>query len=168
MLRNIAAVIAGLVVGTIVNFALLRLNIVFFPLPDGVDMTDTAQMRDAIRGMAAAAWVLVFAAHLGQAFVGGWVAARLGASRPMMLAMIVGVLSLAGGVANAVMLAAPYEEYLKENGYTPRVTDRYVGTNPGCQSQEMAAWDRSNRTSSSGSLPDTGTDQMARSSPLVL
>ena len=32
-----------------------------------------------------------------------------------------------------------YEEYLKENGYTPKVTDRYVGTNPGCQSQEMFA-----------------------------
>ena len=49
----------------------------------------------------------MFAAHLGQAFVGGWVAARLGASRWMMLAMIVGVLSLAGGIANALMLSAP-------------------------------------------------------------
>ncbi len=107
MLRNIAAVIAGLVVGMIVNFALLQLNTVFFPLPDGVDMTDTAQMKDVIQGMPAAAWILVFAAHLGQAFVGAWVAARLGASRRMMLAMIVGVLSLAGGIANAVMLSAP-------------------------------------------------------------
>jgi len=88
MLRNIAAVIAGLVVGTIVNFALIRLNAVFFPLPGGVDMTDTVQMKDAIQGMPAAAWILVFAAHLVQAFVGGWVAARLGASRPMLLAMM--------------------------------------------------------------------------------
>ena len=107
MLRNIAAVIAGLVVGMIVNLALIQLNTVFFPLPDGVDMTDTAQMKDAIQGMPVAAWILVFAAHLGQAFVGGWVAARLGASRRMMLAMIVGVLSLAGGIANAAMLSAP-------------------------------------------------------------
>ena len=107
MLRNIAAVIAGLVVGMIVNLALIQLNTVFYPLPDGVDMTNIAQMKDAVQGMPAAAWILVFAAHLGQAFVGGWVAARLGASRPMMLAMIVGVLSLAGGVANAVMLSAP-------------------------------------------------------------
>ncbi len=49
----------------------------------------------------------MIAAHLGQAFVGGWVAARLGASRRMMLAMIVGVLSLAGGIANAIMLSTP-------------------------------------------------------------
>jgi arylsulfatase A-like enzyme len=32
-----------------------------------------------------------------------------------------------------------YQEYLKENGYTPTVKERYVGTNPGCQSQEMFA-----------------------------
>ena len=107
MLRNIAAVIAGLVVGMIVNFALIQLNTVFFPLPDGVDMTNTAQMKEVIQAMPAAAWILVFAAHLGQAFVGGWVAARLGASQRMMLALIVGVLSLAGGIANAVMLSAP-------------------------------------------------------------
>ncbi len=107
MIRNIAAVVAGLVVGMIVNLVLIQLNTVFFPLPDGVDMTDTAQLKDAIQGMPAAAWILVFAAHLGQAFVGGWVAARLGASRRMMLAMIVGILSLAGGIANAVMLSAP-------------------------------------------------------------
>ncbi len=107
MFRNIAAVIAGLVVGMIVNIAIIQLNTVFFPLPDGVDMTDTAQMKEAIKGMPAAGWILVIAAHLGQAFVGGWVAARLGASRRMMLAMIVGVLSLAGGIANAIMLSSP-------------------------------------------------------------
>jgi uncharacterized protein (DUF983 family) len=57
--------------------------------------------------MPGAAWILVFAAHLAQAFVGGWVAARLGASKPMLLAMIVGVLSMAAGVMNAIQLATP-------------------------------------------------------------
>jgi len=107
MLRNIVAVIAGLIVGMIVNFALIQLNTVFFPLPEGVEISDTAQMKEAIKGMPAAGWILVIAAHLGQAFVGGWVAARLGVSRWMMLALIVGVLSLAGGIANAVMLSTP-------------------------------------------------------------
>ena len=41
---------------------------------------------------------MVLAAHLGQSFVGGWVAARLGSSKPMLLAMIVGLASLAGGI----------------------------------------------------------------------
>ena len=107
MLRNVAAVVAGLVAGMVFNMALIQLNTVFFPLPEGTTMADTPQMREAIKAMPGAAWILVMIAHLGQAFVGGWVAARLGASHRMALALVVGVLSLAGGVANAVMLDTP-------------------------------------------------------------
>ncbi|MCA9712732.1 MAG: hypothetical protein KDK70_43285, partial [Myxococcales bacterium] len=38
---------------------------------------------------------------------GGWTAARLGASRPMVLAMIVGVVSLVGGIMNMMQLDLP-------------------------------------------------------------
>ena len=113
MLRNVGAVITGLVVGMFVNLALVQLNTVLFPLPDGVELTDSAQMRDAIQHLPAAAWILVFAAHLGQSFVGAWVAARLGASHWMTLAMIVGVVSLGAGIANAMMLSAPAWTWLE-------------------------------------------------------
>ena len=113
MLRNVGAVIAGLVVGMFVNLGLVQLNTVLFPLPDGVDLTDSAQMRDAIQDLPAAAWILVFAAHLGQSFAGAWVAARLGASHWMTLAMIVGVVSLGTGIANALMLSAPAWTWLE-------------------------------------------------------
>ena len=113
MLRNVGAVVAGLVVGMTVNLALVQLNTVLFPLPHGIDVTDTAQMRDAIQDLPAAAWILVFAAHLGQSFVGAWVAARLGASHWMALAMIVGVVSLGAGIANAIMLSTPAWTWLE-------------------------------------------------------
>ncbi len=107
MLRNIGAVIVGLVAGMIFNMALVQINLSIFPLPEGADPADATAMKEAIGAMPAAAWILVFAAHLGQAFVGGWVAARLGRSQPMLLALIVGGLSLAGGVANVLILSAP-------------------------------------------------------------
>ena len=113
MLRNVGAVFAGLVVGMIVNLALVQLNTVLFPLPDGVDVTDTSQMRDAIRDLPAAAWILVFAAHLSQSFVGAKVAARLGTSHWVALAMIVGVVSLGAGIANAIMLSVPAWAWLE-------------------------------------------------------
>ena len=50
---------------------------------------------------------MVLVAHLGQSFVGGWVAARLSSSHAMALAMIIGVLSLAGGIANMVQIPGP-------------------------------------------------------------
>ncbi len=107
MIRNIIAVVVGLIVGMIVNMALVLANTLVFPLPDGTDMMNPEHMKSAIRSMPPAAWILVFAAHLGQAFVGGWVAARIGASKPILLAMIVGALSLAGGVMNAIQLSTP-------------------------------------------------------------
>lgn len=107
MLRNIAAVLAGLIVGMIVNMLLVQINTLIFPLPEGVNMMDSEQMRSAIRQMPPASWIGVFIAHLGQAFVGAWLAAKIGKSHQMVLAMIVGVLALLGGIANALMLATP-------------------------------------------------------------
>ena len=117
ILRNIGAVIAGLLVGMIVNMLIIQLNMLLFPLPEGVSISDQEAMRAAVAEAPTASWIGVIIAHLGQAFVGGWVAARLGASRPVLLAMIVGVLSLAGGVANAVMMATPAWTWIEMPGY---------------------------------------------------
>jgi hypothetical protein len=53
------------------------------------------------------AFLVVMLAHLAQSFVGAWIAARVGASRPMLLAMIVGVLWLVGGIAAMMMIEGP-------------------------------------------------------------
>ena len=108
MLRNALAVLAGVVVGSALNMGLIQLNMqVFFPAPAGMDMNDPAQFNAFIASLPAQAFLLVLLAHLGQSFVGGWIAARLGASRPMLLAMIVGGLSLAGGIVAMFMIDGP-------------------------------------------------------------
>ena len=108
MVRNILAAIAGIIVGMVLNMGLIQLNMqVFFPMPAGTDMNDPAQFNAFIASLPTQAFLLVLLAHLGQSFVGGWIAARLGASRPMLLAMIVGVLSLAGGIAAMFMIEGP-------------------------------------------------------------
>ncbi|MGH1342507.1 MAG: hypothetical protein ACRBN8_13185 [Nannocystales bacterium] len=108
MIRNVLAVFAGLAAGMATNMALVMLNAyVLFPMPAGIDMNDPVQMNAYIAPLPATAFILVLAAHLGQSFVGGWTAARLGASRPMLLAMIIGVLSLVGGIMNMMQLELP-------------------------------------------------------------
>ncbi len=108
MLRNIGAVVLGMIVGMVVNMALISLNgYVLFPMPEGMDMYDPEQLSGYIETLPAAGMILPILAHLGQAFVGGWVAARLGASKPMVLAMIIGVLSLVGGIMNAMSIPLP-------------------------------------------------------------
>ena len=114
MARNIGAVIAGLIVGSIVNMALVLLNtLVLYPMPEGTDMYDPEQMNAYIATLPATAFLVVLVAHLGQSFVGGWVAARLGASHVMHLAMIVGVLTMLGGIYNLTQVDHPAWLYVE-------------------------------------------------------
>ena len=105
MLRNILAVVGGCLVGSALNMGLIQLNMhVLFPMPAGTDMNDPEQFNAYVATLPTLAFVVVLFAHLGQSFVGGWVAARLGSSRPMLLAMIIGVLTLINRSENASAL----------------------------------------------------------------
>ena len=74
MIRNILAVIGGLAVGMAVNMALVMLNAyVLFPMPQGTSMQDTEQFKAYIATLPTTAFLVVLAAHLGQAFAGGLV-----------------------------------------------------------------------------------------------
>ena len=108
MIRDVAAVVVGLIVGMAVNIALVNLNLVLFPMPEGVTFEDAEGLATYMTTLPLQAFLLIIVAHLGQAFVGGWVAARISTDRPMAVALIVGGLSLAGGVANMMMMPLPW------------------------------------------------------------
>ena len=103
-MRNFLAVVAGLVVGMAVNMGLVLLNAyVLYPMPEGTDFQDPEQINAYIATLPTAAFFVVLAAHLGQAYFGGWVAARSG-TRPMQPALIVGATSALGGYWNLIQL----------------------------------------------------------------
>ncbi len=108
MMRSVGAVLIGLIAGMAVNMAIILLNMyVLFPMPPGLDMNDGPAMSAYVATLPLTALLIVIVAHLGQSFVGGWVAARLSASAPVRQALIVGVLSLLAGVLNMMQIAAP-------------------------------------------------------------
>lgn len=108
MIRNAVAAIVGYIVGSTINMGLIQLNMqVLFPPAPGIDVSDPLQFNGYIATLPSVAFLVVLVAHLGQSFVGAWVAARLGASHPMILAMSIGVLSLAGGIIAMTMIEGP-------------------------------------------------------------
>ena len=108
MLRNIFAVFIGIALGMALNMALIQLNsLVLFPMPPGTDMNNPEHFNAYIASLPSAAFIVVLLAHLGQSFVGAWVAARLGASHRMALAMIVGTVALIGGVMAMMLIDGP-------------------------------------------------------------
>lgn len=106
LIRSVLAVLAGLFVGSLANMAIVLLNTtVLYPMPEGTSFEDQASFAAWVATLPTAAFLVVIAAHLSQAFVGGWVAARIaGRPRPP---MFVGALTAAASAMNMLQLPGP-------------------------------------------------------------
>ena len=114
MLKNFGAVVVGLIAGMIFNMAVIQLNMaVLHPAPADLDPNDMEQFQAYMDGLPTLAFLVVMVAHLGQAFFGGWVAARLSASHAVAMSMIIGLLSLAGGILMMTMVSGPTWMYIE-------------------------------------------------------
>lgn len=107
MIRNISAVVIGLLAGMAVNLALFTLALQFWPMPEGVTFEDAEGFAAYIKSLPVIAMLVVMLAHLGQAFVGGWIAAIISRNSSLMVAMIVGTLSMMAGIYNMLVLPLP-------------------------------------------------------------
>lgn len=108
ILFMVLAVVVGLFVGGMVNMGILGMIPKFFPYPDGLDPNVTEDIATFIQTAPFGAFVLVWLAHWGQAFVGGIVAALIAPNgKKIMSAMIVGALTMVGGIATIFMIPSP-------------------------------------------------------------
>ena len=105
--RNILSVFVGLVVGFLFNASCVALNGHLFPAPKDFSWEDSDVVSAYFDALPLAAFLIVLVAHLGQSFFGGYVAGRISKDCVMMVAMIVGGLSLVGGIMNFMMLPLP-------------------------------------------------------------
>ncbi|HEU4799843.1 MAG TPA: hypothetical protein VFS94_04370 [Gemmatimonadales bacterium] len=107
VLRNILAVIAGVVIGSIVNMGLITISGKVIPPPAGVDVTNMEALKAGMHLFQPRHFIFPFLAHALGTLVGAFLAARLAASRKMVMALIVGVCFLAAGISAVMMLPAP-------------------------------------------------------------
>ena len=105
--RNVVAVLAGFVVGSAVNMALVMLGPSLIPPPAGVDVTDPESLRRSIHLFEPRHFVMPFLAHALGTLTGALVAWLIAATRKFALAMTIGVLFLLGGIAASFMIPAP-------------------------------------------------------------
>jgi len=110
ILIAIIAVVVGLIIGIMSNWWIVMINLSMYPLPDGYTFDSLLQpenkdvLIDWVKSLPQSAFILVLVAHLSQAFIGGFVAALISRQHAMCVAMIVGVITLIGGVINILML----------------------------------------------------------------
>lgn len=107
VIRSIIGIIAGLIVGSIVNMGLVVISGDVIPPPEGVDVTSMESLKSSMHLFEPKHFIMPFSAHALGTFIGALVAAIVASTRKMEMALIIGVFFLAGGIANIYMLPSP-------------------------------------------------------------
>ena len=106
-LRNVLAVVAGVVIGGAVNMALIMLSPVLIPPPAGVDPSNTESLIKGIHLFEPRHYVMPFLAHAFGTLAGAFAAYLIAATYKVQIAFAIGVVFLCGGVAASFMIPAP-------------------------------------------------------------
>lgn len=106
-MRNILAIIAGFVIGGMVNMGLIMLSGSIIPPPAGADLTTPEGIQAAASLLEPKHFIFPFLAHALGTLSGAVVAAWIAASNKMRLAYVIGLVTLAGGIYAAYIIPAP-------------------------------------------------------------
>lgn len=107
ILRNILAVIAGFIVGSIVNGLLISISSSVIPLPEGADTSTMEGLQAAIPLFEPKHFLFPFLAHALGTLVGAFVAAKISSNYGLQLAMLVGTIFFIGGLYMVFIVPAP-------------------------------------------------------------
>jgi hypothetical protein len=106
-IRFALALVTGLVLGSVVNMAIITLGPTLIPPPPGADMTTAEGLKAAMPLLEPRHFVTPFLAHALGTFMGALAGVRIAASRRAMVAYIIGIVFLCGGIAASFMIPAP-------------------------------------------------------------
>lgn len=107
LLRNVLAVLAGLVIGSFLNFLIITVSPMVIPPPAGVDVSNPESLIKAMHLFEPRHFIMPFLAHAIGSLGGALVAYLIAASYKTHIAIAIGVLFLCGGLAASFMIPAP-------------------------------------------------------------
>lgn len=107
LLRNVLALVAGVVVGGFVNMAIVTAGMSLIPLPAGVDVNNPESFKQAAHLFQPRHYVMPFLAHALGTLVGALTAYLIAATHKNRFAFAIGVIFLLGGIAASFMIPAP-------------------------------------------------------------
>jgi len=107
IVKNILAVIAGLIIGSSVNMGIIMLGGSIIPVPEGVDTTDMESLKASMHLYQPKDFIFPFLAHAVGTLAGAFVAALIAASHKMKFALLIGIFFLLGGTIMVFLLPSP-------------------------------------------------------------
>jgi len=107
ILRNIAAVIVGIIAGGAVNMAIVTFGPSVIPPPPGVDVTNTESIAASMHLFQPKHFAVPFLAHALGTLAGALIVCLAAASNQARLPYVVGAVFFIGGIAASIMIPAP-------------------------------------------------------------
>lgn len=107
ILKGILAVVAGVIVGSAVNMAIVMAGPSVIPPPGGADVTTMEGLKSSLHLFEPKHFIMPFLAHALGALSGAFLAALIAPSRKMWYALGIGLWNLVGGVMNTYLLPSP-------------------------------------------------------------
>lgn len=105
--RNILATIAGFIIGSTVNMALVAVSGKIIPLPEGVNNKTAEGLAAGMHLMEPKHFIFPFLAHALGTLAGAFVATKLSNPKSIVGPMVIGILFLAGGISMVFMVPSP-------------------------------------------------------------
>lgn len=106
ILKNILAIIAGLIGGSIVNMGLINLGHKVLPI-QGIDPNDMKALAEVMPTLDAHYFTFPFLAHALGTLVGAFIAYKIASNHKMKFALVIGAFFLMGGIMMSRVLPAP-------------------------------------------------------------
>lgn len=106
ILKNFLAVIVGTAIGSAVNMGMIMLSGSIIPPPEGSENTTMEGLIASMHLFEPMHFIFPFLAHALGTFSGAFLTAMVAASHQLKLALVIGVLFLAGGIY--MVMALPY------------------------------------------------------------
>ena len=107
LVKNILAVIAGVIIGSIVNMSIINISGSIIPLPEGADNSTMEALKESMPLFQPKHFIFPFLAHALGTLVGAAVAAFIAASHKMKFAIGIGCFFLLGGIMMCFSLPSP-------------------------------------------------------------
>ena len=107
ILKNILAVVAGVILGSVVNMGIIMLSSSIIPPPEGVDVTNMESLKSSMHLFEPKHFIFPFLAHALGTLSGAFTAALIAAANKMRFALGIGAFFLLGGIVNVFMLPSP-------------------------------------------------------------
>lgn len=107
IIKNILAILTGIILGSIVNMGIIRISGSIIPPPDGADVTTMEGLKASLHLFQPKHFIMPFLAHALGTFIGSLLSATIAASHKMKFALVIGVFFLAGGIVNTFLLPSP-------------------------------------------------------------